>query len=204
MSTPEIVFASVNLALNILLVIIAYLVFKNFDVKKQYHNKQLEVVSQLCTDISSTMVSNMIIKTVPTPDGRLPQVHTGYHFSFYEIALGFDYSQLDMICVKSNNIENTFPFLKYRNHPLLPKKIGEALNKLYQPLQYSFSIQPEDLPQNYVALYSRDIAPNPDDHSRNWIYEYYKSPTEFHTHCKELRTQILEWYKAYGAEDLNM
>ena len=128
-----------GLVLNGILVFIAYKAFKNFDVKKQFHNKQLEVVSELATNISDSKLSNICYKVSIGPDGKEHQIATGFTFSFLEIALGFDYSKFDMIIVRSNNIENTFPFLKLKNHPMLPKSIAIELGKLYRPLQYSFA-----------------------------------------------------------------
>ena len=129
-----------SLIFNIILVIIAYKAFKNFDVKKQFHNKQLDIVSELATSISSTVLSNMMYHMSTDPNGKKHQIATGFTFSFFEIGLGFDYSKFNLMCVKSNNIENTFPFLKYKNHPLLPKSISEELNKIYRPLQYQLTV----------------------------------------------------------------
>ena len=191
-----------GLILNLVLVIIAYKIFQNFDVKKQFHNKQLEVVSELATAISSTELSNMLYETKTDPKGKDHLIATGFTLSFFEISLGFNYEKFDLMCIKSNNIENTFPFLRWRNHPLLPKKISSELNKLYRPLQYSFSLQDKDLPKNYIMLYSKTI--DKDDYSKDWIYEYYKTPSVFTKDCKKLRQEIIDWYKNYGADDLNI
>lgn len=190
------------LILNLILVIIAYRAFQNFDVKKQFHNKQLDIVSNLASEISSLELSNMFYETKTDPKGNDHLIATGYTFSFFEIALGFKYDKCDLMCVKTNNIENTFPFLRFRNHPLLPKKISKKLDKLYRPLQYSFTIQEKDMPKNYVVIYSKAI--DKDDYSKDWTYEFYKQPKDFSKDCMELRGEIIDWYKKFGADDLNI
>ena len=191
-----------SLILNFALVIIAYKAFKNFDVKKQFHNKQLEIVSELSTAISSAELSNMFYKGSTAPNGEVHQIMTGYTLSFYEIALAFDYSKFELICVRSSNIENTFPFLKYRRNPLLPKRIAKALDKLYRPLQYSITVKPEKLKMDYVLLYTKHI--DKDDISKDWKFEIYKTPAQFTEDAANLRSAIIEWFKEYGADDLNI
>lgn len=198
----SLVIAFWGLIINVILVIIAYRAFENFDVKKQFHNKQLDVVSELSSEIRSTQLSNMFYETKTNSNGKDHLIATGFTLSFFEIALAFNYDKMDLMCVKTNNIENTFPFLSFRNHPLLPKKISEKLNKLYRPLQYSISIQEQDLPKNYVVLYSKEIDKN--DYSRDWTYEFYKVPKDFSKDCLELRKEIIKWYEKFGADDLNI
>lgn len=187
---------------NLILVLIAYKAFKNFGVKEQFHNKQLTLVTELATEISSTVLSNMMYHTSTDPNGKDHLIATGFTLSFFEISLGFDYKKFNLMCVTSNNIENTFPFLKYRNNPVLPPSIARQLNKLYRPLQYSLTIHKDDLPKNYVFIYAKNVAE--DDYSKDWIYKYYDNPTDFTTDCKALRTAIIDWFKEYGADDINI
>lgn len=187
---------------NLILVWIAYKAFKNFGVKEQFHNKQLTLVTELATDISSTVLSNMMHYTSTAHNGKGHLYKTGYTLSFFEISLRFDYEEANLMCVQSNNIENIFPFLKHRNNPVLPPSIAKQLNKFYRPLQYSLAVKKEDLPMNYVLLYSKDVAE--DDYSKDWIYKFYDKPTEFTEDCKALRTSIIDWFKEYGADDINI
>lgn len=191
-----------SLIVNIILVVLAYKAFKNFDVKKQYHNKQLELISNLAIDISSTVLSNMLYETKTDPTGEDHLIATGFTLSFFEISIGFDYSKFDSIYVLSNNIENTFPFLRYRKNPILPKSIAIELNKLYRPLQYNRAVKKEFLPKNYIKLYSNNIDDS--DISKTWLYEFYKSPNDFQKDSLALRKSIVDWFKEYGAEDLNI
>lgn len=193
-----------GLALNGILVYIAYKAFKNFDVKKQFHNKQLEVVSQLATEISGTKLTNMSYRLSVDTNGKEHQIATGFTFNFFEIALGFDYSKFDMIVVRSNNIENTFPFLKFKNHPMLPKSIASELEKLYRPHQYSFTMSEKDLPKNYILLFrEKPETKKEEDFSHSWIYKLYDSPTEFNKDALTLRNSITDWLNDYGADNLN-
>lgn len=195
-----------GLALNAALVIIAYNAFKNFDVKKQFHNKQLEIVSELASQISGTTLSNMSYRISIDPNGREHQIMTGFTFNFFEIALGFNYSKYDMIVVLSNNIENTFPFLKFKNHPMLPKTIATELEKLYRPLQYSFPLDEENIPKNYVKLYGKTEVPESkkeEDFSRSWMYELYSNPKDFNKDALSLKNSITHWLNEFGADNLN-
>ncbi|WP_024771756.1 hypothetical protein [Aquimarina macrocephali] len=192
-----------SLILNIILVVLAYKAFKNFDVKKQFHNKQLEIVSELATSISSMEISNMMFKMIGT--NKKHQIAEGYTFSFFEIALGFDYSKFDLMCVKSNNIENTFPFLKYRNHPLLPQSISTELNKIYRPLQYFYSAKKLDLKNmDYVLLYHDKEKYLEGDITASWNYQFYENPSDFNKDVTSLRKSIILWYQEYGADELNI
>ena len=190
-----------GLIFNLLLVIIAYKAFKNFDVKKQFHNKQLDVVSELSTIMNSMELSNMMYETLVDPYGNHHQISTGHTLGFFNIA-AINYTKFELMCVKSKNIENTFPFLRYVNHPLLPKTISEQLKKLYRPLPYYRALEEKNLPPNYVVLYSDNIKK--EDFSKDMIYEFYKKPSDFSKDCMELRKSIMEWFKKYGAEDLNI
>jgi hypothetical protein len=191
-----------GLILNLILVWIAYKAFKNFGVKEQFHNKQLTLVTDLAKDMSSTILSNMMYYTSTDTHGKEHLIVKGFTLSFFEISLGFDYKKFNLMCVTSNNIENTFPFLKYRKNPFLPASIAKQLDKLYRPLQYSLAIQEKDLPKNYVFINSKNIAE--DDNSKGWIYKYYDNPIDFSTDCKALRTSIIDWFKEYGADDINI
>ena len=190
-----------SLLINIILVYIAYKAFSNFDIKKQFHNKQLEIVSELTTSISNVELSIMFYEAFLYKTGDKQYSAAGYTLSFYEIVFGLSYNSFEMIYVKSNNIEEVFSFLKFRNHPLLPKKISLALNKLYRPLQYSPSVDKNDFPKKYFTL----TQPNKIEEDNSSIYTYkYKTPTDFIRDCKNLREAIIDWYKVYGANDLNI
>ena len=191
-----------GLVINALLLVIAYRAFKNFDVKKQFHNKQLELVSNLAMELAQTELSNMMCRISIAPDQSEHQIRDGFTLDFFSIALDFDYKKFDRVFVRGNNIEFTFPFLKHRNNPLLPKQIADSLRKLYRPLQYSFAIRKDKFPKNYVSLYSSNI---PDDHySKGWTYELYDNPQDFTNDVRNLRLSIINWLKRYGADDINI
>ncbi len=191
-----------GLVFNFILVIIAYNAFKNLGIKEQYHQKQLSVVTELVTEMSNTVLSNMLYETKIDPYGNDRIICTGFTLSFYEISLGFDYKKFDIIYVKSNNIENCFPFLRFRRNPLLPINIAKQLEKLYRPLQYTFAFDEKKFPKNYVFLYSNLIQK--EDFSRDWVYVFYEEPSKFSEDCKQLRKSITNWLKDYGAEDINI
>jgi hypothetical protein len=68
---------------NFFLIVIAYKAFKNFGVKEQFHNKQLTLVTELATEISSTVLSNMMYRTSTDPNGKDHLIATGFTFSFF-------------------------------------------------------------------------------------------------------------------------
>lgn len=191
-----------GLVVNFALLLLAYQAFKNFDVKKQFHNKQLDLVAELATAISTTMLSVKLCKRIPTEKGEVIEVPAEYKLSFFDSSPEGGYSEYERMYVLSNNIENIFPFLSYRKHPMLPKSIATSLDKFYRPLQVSISVQKDQLPGKYVILSSPSIPI--DDYSRTWIYEFNEDPTQFSKDAKALRQAIQQWFKEYGADELNI
>jgi hypothetical protein len=187
---------------NIFLVWIAYKAYRNFDVKKQFHNKQLTIVTELASEISSLIISNMMCKFSQMPDGKITPIKTGFRFNFIDISF-YDYSEyFGIYIIEDNNIENLLPFLKYRNNPVLPNSIAVHLTKLYKPLQYSLGIRSDDFDFNYVYFYNNYI--NQNNSSVPLFYEYYKNPADFNRDCRDLQIAIIKWFKDYGAEDVNI
>lgn len=191
-----------GLFFNIVLVVIAYRAFINFDVKKEFHNKQLEIVSLLATSMNQTVIGIMICRTSTDPKGEEHLIKDGWEFSLNEIALSLNYQELETLYIRTNNIENTFPFIKYRSHPLLPKTITSELNKLYRALQYLIIVDKSKYPKKYAILSPVQFSEN--EYSKDWIYTYYKTATDFPRDYSSLRQSILEWYKIYGADNLNI
>ncbi len=188
--------------LNIVLVILAYKAFKNFDVKKQFLNKQLEVVADLASSINDLELSNMLYWTSTDPDGKDHLLAEGYTLEFFEIAFRFKYQDFERIFVKGNNIEKTFPFLRFKNHPMLPKTISKSLIKFYRPLNYTLATPKKKLPKKYVVLYEEKPKTG-EDYTADLYYEIYSKPNEFKEDAIELRNSIINWLKEYGAKDVN-
>ena len=196
-----------GLVVNVILLILAYKAFKNFDVKKQFLNKQLDVVSELASEISTMELSNMMYRMVEDPDGESHRIVTGYTMGFYSIVLSINPSDYDLICVQGSNIEHVLPFLKFRTHPLLPKPIAKQLNKMAKPVQ-GLSIRKDKLPPSYVLLYNEkkkdQELTSSEKISQTFIYPYYKNPAEFTKDSLELRREIIKWFEEYGAKDINI
>ncbi len=93
------------------------------------------------------------------------------------------------------------PFLRFRNNPLIPNTIAKALHKLYVPLQAQV-IANKVYPQEYLII--RPLKVDQDDFSKSWIYDYYPIANKFKEDSANLRLSIIDWFKEYGAEDLNI
>ena len=136
-----------SLGLNAVLVYIAYKAFKNFDVKKQYHNSQLEIMSQLAREIAEFEFGVMFYRPSVDPYGRKHSIAEGWHHNFFDM-LVFNYRSDQVLYGRSRNMENFMPFLKYRNHPLIPRHIAAQMFKLYKP----FLHQPQRHRQQHKRL----------------------------------------------------
>lgn len=191
-----------GVVLNFILVFIAYKAFKNFEIKKKFHSDQLDVMSALVTSLGNSELSNMIYRTTEAPNGERVKVSAGFTFSLIDIVSGFDYRSLDMVCMRSNNMENIFPFLRYRSHPILPVEIARHLKKIYQPISYKLTLSEDQLPENYVVFYSNNL--DEDDFSKAWVFDLYDSPNKFHDDFEGLIKEISVWFKKYGVDDINL
>jgi hypothetical protein len=200
-SFMEMVIAFWGLLLNLILVAIAYKAFKNYDVKKEFHSGQLNVMSELANSLGRSEIANMLYETKISPQNTKHKISTGFTFPFLQIMLGYDYEKFEKFYIKGNNIEIAMPFLKFRSHPLLPKKIAELLWGLYAPLQYQLAVQNSELPENYVVFYGKTPE---DDVSKEWLFLYSENPKEHIKNITELRDSIRSWFKDYGAEESNL
>lgn len=191
-----------GLILNLILVWIGYKAFKNFDVKKQFLNKQLTLVTELAAEITSTTLSISIYKTVKNEyEEEAVRVVTSFTLSFFEMSLGLNLQNIDLICIRGNNIENLLPFLRHRNNPVLPSLIAEKLKKLHKYFFLGINVLEEELPKTYAILYSKNSV---EDNYSKILYKYYDNPSGFRADSEDLRLSIINWLKEFGADDINI
>jgi len=192
-------------ALSIVTLFLAWKIYKNFDVKKQYLNQQLLIVNKLASDIASNEVYfTFYLRAQPPPNYSgnqdLPRSITGYRLDFFSSTMATDVEKFPKVFVQGRYITEVFPFLDYRNNPLLPSKIAKCLRELYYPLEYTLSISDDDLPDNYITL--SPIERKNNDPLSSFLYPYQDSK-DLKQKSENLRKEIIEWLKTYGAEDIN-
>jgi len=191
---------------------IAYKIFRNFDAKKTHINKQLETVLNLIEEINKKSISVEFKHKIPQhileKMKNMPEhLERGKStFISYEMTL-FSISRLKNPKVEYGNVllnTNTevldlLTFIKYIYNPLLPTSISDRLKAFYSPVR-NFK-QFDNLSENFVVL-------SPNNH-KDESYSYpdyavaFKDWDSFINCSIELKTEIHNWLKRYGADDIN-
>ncbi|EOW6613634.1 TPA: hypothetical protein NJ057_004705 [Vibrio parahaemolyticus] len=191
-----------SMMLNVVLVVIAFRAFKNFDVKKQYHNGQLEVMTKLVNEMVDFNYGAMFCRPSISPSGDKHIIKEGYIYNFFQHVLGFNYDSVESLYGRSRNIENIFPFLRYRNHPMIPVHIAKKLHTLYRPFHYQRAVLEKDMSDNRVMLSSETVSK--DELLHDAYYEITDDAKTYIKECIELRLAIKSWFEKYGADDINI
>ncbi len=191
-----------SMMLNVVLVVIAFRAFKNFDVKKQYHNGQLEVMTKLVNEMVDFNYVAMYCRSSIGLNGKKYIIKDGYAYNFFQHLLAFNYDSVDSLYGRSRNIENIFPFLKYRNHPMIPVYIAERLHSLYRPFHCQLAVLESKMSDNRVMFYSEMVSK--DELLYDSYYEITDDAKAYINECIELRRAIKLWFENYGADDINI
>ncbi|EPZ4992895.1 hypothetical protein ACXOI2_003635 [Vibrio cholerae] len=191
-----------SFGLNVVLVYIAYKAFENFDVKKQYHNSQLEIMSQLTREVAEFEFRVMFYRPSVDPWGEKHSIAEGWRHNFFDM-ISFKYRSDQVFYGRSRNMENFMPFLKYRNHPLVPRYIADQLFKLYKPFHYMIGSTDEKVNDDYRAVFYSDLVPA-DELLSNSLYKISDNAEEYINECRELQSLIKKWFEKYGADDVNI
>jgi len=210
------VIAFASLTISFVLLNVAIKAAKNFDVKKQFHNKQFELVCQLAQEILDTKLSFGYYQKSDRKNSKYTHNKTGYAITFYMLGGYIKARQIDSVYLR-NSIDEVLPFLRYRFNPLIPKVISAALTRLAQgkvdhansPSFPEESLEGADLeelffkkPDNYVSLAVYDlITPVVED---KWAGLYYTDAVAIQKDADDIRETLLKWFKAYGADDINI
>lgn len=185
--------------------LIAWKIYKNFDVKKQYLNQQLSAVNELASAISKTQVRfSFYYKGKPPesePDWEVPYAHSSYPLNFFSPTNFWDTKKYPKVFIRGNYLNQVFPFIEYRHNPLLPSKIANRLNDLYESIEYTLPIQEQDMPNHYILLSA--IGLSKDEYSMAGHIYKYKDSVALKNEAEYLRKEIIDWLKDYGAEDVN-
>jgi len=201
----SVVIGLLALFVQLFTLVLAWRIYKNFGVKKQYLNLQLNIVNELATSITKTKIyTTFYLKGKPpkkSPLLDLPRSITSFTFNVFSIVYRFDSEKYEKIYIRGIEIEQTLPFLVYRNNPMLPAKIAERLSELFLDLGCQLVPQEHEYPPDYVELSATGISK--EEYSMPELVYEYKESKEFVKQVKELRTEIINWLKDYGAEDIN-
>lgn len=202
---------ALGLLVNILTLLFAYRIYKNFDIKKAHINKQLETVLSLVQSINDTLiVTNFRTKIPQKVLETLPEqikdrtVVASWYYSLFMIAdfksehvKKTDYKDIYL----SANIKTILPFLSYINNPLLPKSIAEKLSKFYSPfinygtLDNASEKFVELMPLKYTESETRFQFPDHLETYHNWL--------NFILCSSDLKKEIETWLNQYGSKDIN-
>ena len=190
-----------SLGLNVVLVYIAYKAFENFDVKKQYHNSQLEVMSQLAREMAEFEFSVMFYWPSVDPLGKEHSVSEGWTFNFFSI-ISFEYRSDQVLYGQSRNMENFMPFLKYRSHPLVPRNIANILFEIYVPFHYMVGTTHDNAMDDYRAVFYSRTTDN--ELFKDSLHEISGNAAEYIANGRKLQASMKEWFEKYGADDVNL
>lgn len=202
---------ALGLLVNILTLLFAYRIYRNFDIKKSHINKQLETVLSLVQSINDTLILTNYRSKIPQKIlDTLPEqinyrsVVTSWYFSLFMIAdfkNEHDKKTNNKDIYLSANIKTILPFLSYINNPLLPKSIAEKLSKFYSPfIKYgTFDKASEEfvelMPLKHTESEAKFQLPDLLDTYHNWA--------NFISCSRNLKKEIENWLNKYGSEDIN-
>src|ERR1035438_7792039 len=173
--------------ISILTLILAWRIYKNFDIKKSFINEQLKVVCALSNDLYKLGLNTNLLSA-----GRASR-----YFRFFDF---FDrnendkkYSEIYFSTFYTNEV---LPFIEYRHNLLLPKNISEVIEQF--DIKSTKPTVEKDLPQSYTFIFSQNHENNED------IYCYlYMDYDEFYDLTKRLIKEITKWLNDFGATDIN-
>jgi len=197
------IFSGIGLIISAVTLFIAYQIFKNFDAKKTHINKQLETVLNLVEDINKTIISvsfeskipQHILEQMGTPGKSLVEK---WPYSLFIISTIDNSKEKYESVFLNKEVLKALPFLNYMNNPLLPNPIAKRLHAFYSPrISYCPFFK---APDTFVVICSND---------KDDIFEYpnnvpaFKNWDGFIQCSKDLKNEIQQWLKRYGAEDIN-
>lgn len=194
---------------SILTLVLAWKIYKNFDVKKQYLNKQLNVVTELSSELSKAKVCVSFYLKIPD-SVQTPQKQVLTQFDdldFFSLTNEFN-PGYKRVLIKARSIHQIFPFIDYSLNPILPSSIAIKLKSLNKYLEYSSAVNADAISDSYVVLSqaTKYIISTAYKNSEVVLPEFtyeYKNIQELKEEIIALRREIVEWLKKYGAEDIN-
>lgn len=199
-TTSTIIFTPISLILTFITTIIAWKIYQNFDVKKQYINKQLDTVTALSAEITKTKVRIAFYRAIPNPNTEINHSLEIYELDFFALGV-LPNEKFENVFIKARTINQLLPFINYKSNPILPKSIAKSLTALHKYIEYSFSTKKEELmTKSYILLSPLKFT---SEDNIVFIYEYMKC-SELNQKVFELRNEIVNWLKKYGAEDINL
>ncbi|MES2112719.1 MAG: hypothetical protein V4577_28465 [Bacteroidota bacterium] len=203
------------LLIGFVLLNVAIKAAKNFDVKKQFHNKQFEQVCGLAQEILDTKIKVAIYQKSEA-NVNYGYNKTGYAITFYSLG-DFIKSRIIESAYLESRIDDILPFLRYRYNPLIPKIISSALFKLEKEAFNSpVHLEPSDeilenidfasyfgrRPDNYIVIGT--YSPEAQIVENSWTSPYFNNISDLRENADNIRSVLLAWFKVYGADDINI
>ena len=186
----NIITSGVTVLISIGTLLLAWRIYKNFDVKKSFLNEQLKLICELSNSIYSTGIpANFASSGNCTTNRRL--------ISFVK-----DYpkdERYKSLYLTTPFVEDVLPFLTYRHNMLLPSNMT-ALLQQFDVIEYK-RVLPSELPSFYCIIYHYNE--NGEQGKRETLY-YFMEFERFEELTKKLLMAIAEWLKKYGAKDINL
>lgn len=163
----------------------------------------MAIVTDLSLAITKTQFEiGCYFKLPPVKDPRveLPGTHGITRWTDNLFALTSVKKEYEKVYIYTNNINELLPFLEYKSNPLVPSKIAGHLNDLYMAVEYSLPVSKDESFDNYILL---SIKATKEEGTTKYMY-FYKTRTEFNEQVENLRQEIINWLRKYGAEDINL
>jgi hypothetical protein len=183
-----------TLSISLTTLFITYAIYKNFDIKKQFHQRQFDTLLQMMEEISKCEIK---VYTVNKMEG----INNTSIIGFYTFGIFGDYKDMhnkSAFYTTTDKVEVLFPFLKLYNNPLIPTSISEKILRFFPLPEMKkvsiFDVNSYNLMQPFN--FSNDLI------DENVVFEYMLKG-DFGENVKRLRLAIEQWFDRFGAVDLN-
>ena len=186
--------------------ILAYKIWKNYDIKKHFVKRQLDTVFELYNDITKAQIK-IELKDDNYTDILFKNKKLTVKLSNIINMLGNmemqRYLNTTPLYVDLFIISTDMPYMKYIENPFLPQPIVNQLRGLWGGFKYV-----NELPTTgkYVVISNADESLKP-----NWKPLYGKVDSETYDSFKNYVTQLLSvkksvqiWLKQFGVQDMNL
>lgn len=168
--------------------IIAWLIYKNFDVHKSFLKEQLKIVCDLSNELS-----NFGLRTKLVSGGCASNYPRFFNFFNQKGVASYE-----KIFITTMYIDEILPFLKYQHNILLPKPIADKIKNfdiaLYSPTKN------EDMPHKYILFFHNQ---NEKEEVKKVYCYKYMDYDKFYELSISLVNEISNWLYNYGTKKIN-
>ena len=172
-----------------LILLLAYKIYKNFDIKKSFLKEQLKTVCELSNQLYDFGLPTRLIS------GGTASNYPRF-FKFFD-QQGVDTYQ--NIYFTTHRVDDILPLINYQHNILTPKSIAEIIKEfdvnIYQ------SMADNKMPDKYILIFP--INENQDKTEKSSFY-FYMEYEKFYTLSVKLVKAITNWLTEYGAKEINL